>query len=112
MANLALSGLASGVDTSTIVTQLMAIERQGLTRMQLSQTKLQTRDAGLKDVQSQPSALKSPAQARRSTDLWAAKQPVERTGPTRGGVAVKGGAGSGGATIAVLGLATPAQGTY
>jgi flagellar hook-associated protein 2 len=112
MADLALSGLASGVDTSTIVTQLMQIERQSLTRMQLSQTKLQTRDTGLKDVQSKLSALKSAAQALRSPDLWASKQTAESSDATRVGVAIKGGAGIGGATIEVLGLANSAQRTY
>ena len=38
MADLGLSGLASGVDTSAIVEQLMAIERQGKTRLQLRQS--------------------------------------------------------------------------
>src|SRR4030095_6115114 len=36
--NLALSGLASGVDTSTIVEQLMAIDRQGTTRITYRQS--------------------------------------------------------------------------
>ena len=40
MAGLGLSGLASGVDTAAIVEQLMALERQGKTRLQLRQTSL------------------------------------------------------------------------
>jgi flagellar hook-associated protein 2 len=112
MADLSLSGLASGVDTSSIVSQLMAIERQSITRLGLSQSKLQTRDSGLKDVQSKLSALKSAAQALRSPDLWASKQTVESSDPTRVGVAIKGGAGIGGATFEVIGLANSAQRTY
>lgn len=112
MAGLSLSGLASGVDTSSIVSQLMAIERQSLTRLQLSQSRLQSRDTGLKDVQSKLSALKSAAEALRSPDLWADKQTVESSDPTRVGVALKGGAGIGGATFEVVGLANSAQRSY
>jgi flagellar capping protein FliD len=40
MAGIALSGLASGVDTSTIVSQLMQLERQGTTRTQYRQANI------------------------------------------------------------------------
>jgi flagellar hook-associated protein 2 len=107
-----LAGIASGVDTATIVSQLMALERQSLTRLQVNQSRLQVRDTGLKDVQSKLSALKSAAQALRSPEMWASKQTVESSDPTRVGVALKGGAGIGGATLDVIALANSSQRSY
>ncbi|MCL6649605.1 MAG: flagellar filament capping protein FliD [Chloroflexi bacterium] len=60
MANpLALSGLASGVDTATLVEQLMAIERRPLLRLQDQQSKTETRGKVLADLAARLSTLKS-----------------------------------------------------
>ena len=45
-----LSGLASGVDTASIVENLMALERQGKTRLGLRQTANTSQQATLKDL--------------------------------------------------------------
>ncbi len=112
MSSLGLSGLASGVDTGGIVERLMALERQSLLRVQLSKSRITARDTGLKDVQSKLSALRSAAEALRSTGLWSQKQTAESSDPTRVGAEVTGGAGIGATSIAVLGLASSTQRTF
>ena len=52
MAGLSLSGLASGVDTSSIVDQLMAIERQSITRLQYRQSAVTGEQSALKEIAS------------------------------------------------------------
>src|SRR5919108_375633 len=61
--NLALSGLASGVDTSSIVSQLMALERQATTRLGYRQNAVEAQRTALKDVAAKLSALQSAAEA-------------------------------------------------
>jgi flagellar motor switch protein FliN len=57
MANLGLAGIASGVDTNAIVDQLMALERQSLTRLGYRQAALTGQQNALKDVASKLAAL-------------------------------------------------------
>ena len=112
MAYLGLSGLASGVDTGSIVDQLMALERRTLTRMQLGKSRIQARDTGLKDVQSKLNALKAATEALRATGVWATKQTAESSDITRVTAEVSSGAGIGATSLQVLGLASSSQRTY
>jgi flagellar hook-associated protein 2 len=106
--NLALSGLASGVDTSAIVEQLMAIERQSTTRIQNRQYAVTGMQSALKDVASKLSTLKSAAAALGSDAAWKQVQTVESS-DTRVLVSQTGGAGIGGHTIQVNRLASSMQ---
>lgn len=83
MAKLALSGLASGVDTDQIVSQLMQLERQSLTRFNTRQKRVQAQDTALKDIQSKLKTLKTAAEALRSNTLWKDAQSVTSSDPTR-----------------------------
>jgi flagellar hook-associated protein 2 len=112
MAGISLSGLASGIDTNAIVSQLMAIERQGANRTRLDQARLAARDTGLKDVSSKLAALRSAAQAMRAPDVWADRQTVESSNPTQVSVERRSGSGTGATSIRVTGLAASAQHTY
>jgi flagellar hook-associated protein 2 len=109
--NLALSGLASGVDTNAIVEQLMAIERQGTTRLQNRQSAVTGMQAALKDVASKLSTLKSAASALGSDATWKPIQTFESS-DTRVAVTQTGGAGIGGHTLQVNRLASSAQRGY
>ena len=109
MANLALSGLASGVDTSSIVDQLMAIERQSLTRLQLKSSRITARDSGLKDIQAKLSALKSAAQALQASSLYASKQTAETSNPLLVSAEMGPGAPIGSTSITVSVLAKSTQ---
>lgn len=112
MAGLALSGLASGVDTSSIVDQLMALERRGLTRLKYRQSAVGGQQSALKEIASRLSALKTAAESLSAEATWKQVQTVESSDPTRVAVAMTGGAGIGGHTIQVDRLASSMQRGY
>jgi flagellar hook-associated protein 2 len=110
--NLALSGLASGVDTSAIVAQLMALERQGTSRLQNRQYAVSGMQSALKDIASKLSTLKSAASALTSDSTWKQTQKIESSDSARVAVTQTGGAGIGGHSIQVNRLASSAQRGY
>jgi flagellar hook-associated protein 2 len=112
MAGLSLSGMASGVDTASIVEQLMAVERQSLTKIGYRGAAVSGQQDALKEIASKLSALKDAALALSADSTWAQKQTVESSDPTRVGVAMLAGAGIGGTTITVDRLASAAQRHY
>jgi flagellar hook-associated protein 2 len=108
--SLALSGLASGVDTNAIVSQLMAIEAQGKTRLTNKQSQSQAREAGLKDIQAKLTALKTAADALNADSTWKSAQTADSSDPARIAATILGGtAGAGSATLNVTSLAAAAQ---
>ncbi len=109
--SLALSGLASGVDTSSIVEQLIAIDRQGTTRIQNRQYSVAGMQDSLKSVASKLSALKTAATALSDVTSWRPTQTIESS-DTRVGVTQTGGAGIGGHSLQVNRLASSAQRGY
>lgn len=112
MANLGLSGLASGVDTSAIVEQLMGLERQGQTRLRLRQSAIGTQQTALRDLKTKLETLKAAAADLRASSTWAETQTAESSDPARVAVARTGGAPIGGYTVKVTQLAAAAQKTY
>jgi flagellar hook-associated protein 2 len=112
MAGLALSGLASGVDTSGIVDQLMAIDRQAVTRLGLRKTAVQARSDNLGTVSTKLAALKAAAADLQAASLWADTQTVEASDPARLGVARTGGTGPGGYAVDVQRMASAARRTF
>ena len=112
MAGLSLSGIASGVDTASIVEQLMALERQSLTKIGYRKAAVTGQQDALKEVASKLSTLKDAALALNSESTWAQKQTVESSDPARLGVAMLSGAGIGGQSISVDRLASSAQRRY
>src|SRR5215217_1772873 len=108
MAGVALTGLASGVDTSAIVAQLMALEGKGKTRLQLRQSSLGAQQTTLKDLKTKLDTLKAAAADLRSASTWSETQTVEST-DSRVAVARIGGAPIGGYAVKVTQLAASAQ---
>ncbi len=109
MAGLSLSGLASGVDTSSIVDQLMALERQSITRLQYRQSAVGGQQAALKEIASKLAAFRTAAQDLAADGTWKQAQAAESSDPARVAVAMTGGAGIGGHTIQVDRLASSMQ---
>jgi flagellar hook-associated protein 2 len=107
-----LSGLASGVDTSSIVDQIINLERQSNARLGLRKSAVQARQTSLKDIATKLNALKTAAQELASTTTWTSKLLAESADPTKVTATVTGGAGIGGSTIAVDRLASSAQRGY
>src|SRR5436189_18164 len=64
------SGLASGIDTSTIIDQLMSIERGPQNRLKTQVTLSQARKTALTDVQTRLKNLQLAAQDLKSATLW------------------------------------------
>jgi flagellar hook-associated protein 2 len=106
-----LSGMASGVDTNTIVEQLMAIERQSTTRIQTREYNTSGLQSALKNVASKLATLKSAAQALGSESNWKPQQTVESS-DSRVAVTQTGGAGIGGHSVQVNRLASSMQRGY
>ena len=109
ISSLGLSGLASGVDTNAIVEQLMAIDRQGTTRITYRQSNVTGMQNSLKAIASKLSALKDAANALSGDATWKQTQTASSSDPARVGVALTGGAGIGGHTIQVSRLASAMQ---
>jgi flagellar hook-associated protein 2 len=109
MAGLSLSGLASGVDTTSIVEQLMALERQSLTKIGYRRAAVTGQQDALKEIASKLSSLKDAALALNADSTWAQKQTVESSDPARVAVTLLAGAGIGGQSVHVDRLASSAQ---
>src|SRR3954447_1096647 len=108
--SLALGGLASGMDTNTVIQQLMGIEARGKTRLTNKQSQSQAREAGLKDIQAKLTALKTAADALAADATWKSAQTADTSDPARIAATILGGtAGAGSATLSVTTLAAAAQ---
>ncbi len=76
-----LSGLASGVDTGSVVDQLMALERQKLNRHTLRQRAVTAEQIGLRDIQAKLKALGSAGAALKGASVWGDVQSVTSSEP-------------------------------
>src|SRR3954463_1508836 len=108
MPGLQLSGLASGVDTSSIIDQLMQIERQKVTRINNHQTSVTAHQTALKAVTDKLNALSSAAAAVNDPTTWKTAQTSTSSDTTKVAVAQLDGAGIGGHTVTVDRLPPPA----
>jgi flagellar hook-associated protein 2 len=110
VSSLGLSGLASGVDTASIVSQLMALERQKTSKLTSKQSRTTAEQTALKGIQTKLAALKTATEAlKKDSGAWALTQTVESSDPARVAVAKISGAGAGGHSIQVDRLAASAQ---
>ncbi len=106
-----ITGLASGLDTSTIVSQLMAIERQPLVRLQQRQAVEQARHSDLQIIQSQLESLSSAIASLRDVGVWGDTQTVSSSDTSKLTVTRTGGAAAGAFQLTVTQLARAAQST-
>ena len=109
MSPLSLSGLASGLDTESIITQLMSVERQPRTRMALQDTQAQARQTQLRDLATKLNAVRDAATALGSVASWAPTQSLTSSDAARIGVRALGTAAPGTHVIEVSSLAVSAQ---
>jgi flagellar hook-associated protein 2 len=105
------TGLASGLDTESIITQLMSLEQQPRNRLVLKQTTEQAREDTLTSIRGKLTALKLAATGLSSTTLWAPTQSIETTDATKATARRTGGAGPGGYQLEVTSLAGSEQRT-
>lgn len=107
-------GLASGLDTNSIIAQLMAVERQPRDALANKATLAAAKQSVLSGFQTQLRAVESAAQDLRSLTLWQQQQTVSTSDSSRIGAAMVAGAGAGvgGYQVEVSQLASAAQRTY
>jgi flagellar hook-associated protein 2 len=106
-----ITGLASGLDTNTIISELMSIERQPLVSLQQKQTIEKARQSDLQKIQTQLQALSSAIASLRDTSVWGNTQTVSASDPTKLSVTRTGFATTGAFTFNVTQLAKAAQWT-
>lgn len=90
------SGLGSGLDTNTIIQQLVSIERNSVTLVQGRATKAQTALASYSAIRSQLAALKTASAALSQNAYW---RPLTATSSDTGIATVSAGSGTFGGTI-------------
>jgi flagellar hook-associated protein 2 len=105
-----LTGMASGLDTDSIIQQIMAVDQQKVSLVSYQQSGVQQHQNLLKAVQTKLDALKTAASALSdTTTTWKALQSVASSDSSKVDVALTAGAGIGGHTIQVDKLASSAQ---
>jgi flagellar hook-associated protein 2 len=102
-------GLASGLDTNTIITQLMSIERQPQVRLSHRQTIEAARQQTLRDVNTRLLNLQTAITGLRDVATWGDQQTVESSDPTHLTATRTGGAAAGGYQVGITQLARAQQ---
>src|SRR5437764_182673 len=104
-----LTGMASGLDTDSIIQQLMAVEQQKVTHVQMKQVKVQAHSDGLTALQNKLKAVQSAAKALSDPSTWGQTQTTTSSDTSKVDATLISGAGVGGHTIQVDKLASSAQ---
>ncbi len=112
MAGIALSGLASGMDTNSLVSQILAAEGTGRTRLATQQTQMEQRVSTLQSIQTKLSALKTASNALRSVTNWVPTQTAESSDASVMTATRTGGAGAGSYVIDIKSLSSSSQKTF
>ncbi len=107
-----ISGLASGLNTSSIISALMAAEREPVTRFTRQQEKVSGQQSQLQSIQSSLRQLAFAASEFNLPSLFESSQTVTSSEPTRVSATVTSGAGIGGHEVEVTKLANSAQRTF
>jgi flagellar hook-associated protein 2 len=102
-------GIATGLDTNSIIDQLLALDRQPETLLTQRSTVETARQAALKSIQTSMQSLQTAAQAMRAPSVWANTQTVTSSNPTAVTAVLTGGAAAGGFQIGVQRLASAGQ---
>lgn len=108
------TGLASGLDTSSIIAALMNVEREPVTHLSDEQSKLQAAQSELQGVQGSLQQLAALVSEFAEPSLFEDSQTVTSNEPARVSASVGAGAGAaiGGYEVEVTSLANAAQRTF
>lgn len=112
MATQSISGLSSGIDTATIIDQLMQIERQPQTRLKTQLSVSDARKTVLQDIQTRLKNLQLAATDLKSATLWANTQTLDVSDTTKLAATRSGAAGTGSYQVSVTQLARGSQRWY
>jgi flagellar hook-associated protein 2 len=111
-APLSITGLGSGLDTSSIISAMMAAERAPVTHLSGEQMKVQAQQTALKGIQSSLQQLALAASEFTLPSLFESSQAVTSSEPLRVSATTSTGAGIGGYEVEVTQLANSAQRTF
>ena len=106
------TGLASGLDTAKIVSQLMDIQKRPVTMLQTQQKVLQARNTQLTSIQTSLKKVNADALALLDPRVYRGTQKATSSDSTRVAATTTTGAGVGGYQVAVGQLANAAQRTF
>lgn len=106
------SGLASGLDTSSIVKALMEVDREPVVHLTAQQSKFAAQQKVLGEIQSNLQQLSFSATEFALPSLFETTQTASSSEPLRVSAATTGGAGIGGYEVEVTQLANSAQRTF
>lgn len=112
MAGIQLSGLVSGIDTGSIIDQLMTINKIPRTKITLDQDATTKRQSLLQDVSSKLTTLKYANDDLKSALTWLDSQTVESADTSKFTATRTAGAAPGGYDVQVNQLATAERQTY
>jgi flagellar hook-associated protein 2 len=104
-----IGGIASGLDTNTIIGQLLAIERQPEVRAAQQQQVEQARQGALRDVNTRLTNLQTAVAGLRDVSTWGDVQSVTSSDSANLGAVRTGGAAPGGYQVQVTQLARAHQ---
>jgi flagellar hook-associated protein 2 len=112
MAGIQIGGIASGMDTESIITQLMSIESAPRTRTARQQVTVQARQDALRQIDTKLTNLKLAASDLRSASIWTPTQAVSSGNESVLTARQLAGAAPGGYTVNVSSLASADSRTY
>jgi flagellar hook-associated protein 2 len=112
MAGISLSGLASGLDTNSMITQIIAAESGGRTVIANQQTQAQARVAKLTAIQTKLASLQTATNSLSSVANWLPTQTTSSSDATIATATRTGGAAAGSYSVNVLGLASSSQKSF
>lgn len=107
-----ITGLGSGLDTNSIISALLSVERLPVTHKSNQETTLNAQQAQLRSIQSTLQSLAFSAAELSSPSLFKSTQSVSSSEPTRVSATTSSGAGVGGHEVEVSQLANSAQRTF
>lgn len=107
-----ITGLASGLDSAKIVSQMMDIQKRPMTMLQNQQKQLQARNAQLTSIQAALKKVNADALALLSPGVYRGTQKATSSDTTRVAATTTSGAGVGGYQVSVGQLANAAQRTF
>ena len=112
MAGIQIGGIASGMDTESIITQLMSIESAPRTRTARQQVTVQARQDALRQIDTKLTNLKLAAGDLRSASIWTPTQAISSGNESVLTARQLAGAAPGGYTVNVASLASADSRTY
>ena len=103
------SGLASGLDTNTLVSQLLSIEARPQVRIQQRQAVEEVRQTALRDVQTRLANLQTAVTGLRDVATWGDSQSVDSSDSTKVVATRTAGAAAGAFALTITDLARADQ---